>query len=143
MLNRERIQGEQDVLRQAVAIWRKAQLLHEDPSRQGEPLARACAEEIASAHPEYEQDLFALLQDDNQLVAAYALLTLELMRSPRLVDLPEGLLGRRANVTLLSGSIKSSTDLGGLARQTQKRARERCFSTPAGVRRQVDRTLPG
>jgi hypothetical protein len=70
-----------------------------------------------------------LLSSPNQLLVAYALQTLELMGSPALADLPDELLERRQQVTLQSGSFRNSMDLGGLARQIRRRARERGRTT--------------
>jgi len=105
--------------------WRKAQVLYETPSWKGQPEARAIAEQIAGSHPECEPALASLIQDSSQLVAAYALLTLELMKSPVLQNIPPDVLQRRSKVTLVCGSVKTTMDLGGLARQIQKRAGER------------------
>lgn len=105
----------------AVRIWRKAQIVHQSPSWENRPEARAIAEEIAR-HPEYESALFDLLTDSNQLVVAYSLMTLELMSSSRLRELPAELLTNRANITIIMGSFANKMDLGGLARQIQKRA---------------------
>jgi hypothetical protein len=113
-----------ELLDRAIVIWRKAQVLHQAPSWKGEPEARAVAEQIAADRPECEPVLASLLLDKSQLVAAYALLTLELMRSSVLQSLPSEVLQRRANVTLITGSVKTTIDLGGLARQVQKRAKE-------------------
>ena len=66
-----------------------------------------------------------MLLQPNQLVTAYALLTLELMNSGKLGELPAALLADRSNVTLVLGSVKNGMDLGGLARQIQKRAKTR------------------
>ena len=77
-----------ELLERAVAIWRKAQILFEGLSWQGEPKAAAIVEQIAETHPEYEGDLASLLVDPSQLVAAYALQTLERMRSPLLENIP-------------------------------------------------------
>ena len=57
------------------------------------------------------------------MVAAYALKALELMSSPALAELPDELLERRQQVTLICGSFKNAMDLGGLARQIRKRMR--------------------
>jgi hypothetical protein len=120
-----------ELLERAVAIWRKAQLLFEGLSWQGEPKALAIAEQIAESHPDYEADLAALLFDPSQLVAAYALRTLERMRSPLLESIPSEVLQRRSRVTVNTGSIQMSTDLGCLAREAQRRARARAGLPPA------------
>jgi hypothetical protein len=109
------------LLDSAVRIWRKAQIVHQSPSWENRPEARAIAEEIAR-HPEYESALFDLLADSNQLVVAFSLITLEMMGSSRLRELPIELLENRSNITLLFGSFVNKMDLGGLARQIQKRA---------------------
>jgi hypothetical protein len=113
----------------AFALWRKAQVVHQAPSWDGKPEARALAEEIAASHPECEAHLAAALTNESALVVAYALLSLELMNSRLLQSLPEALLQRRSNITLVTGSFKNGMDLGGLARQLQNRAIER-LATP-------------
>jgi hypothetical protein len=115
----------QAYLEKVFAIWRKAQVVHQAPSWDGKPEARALAEEIAATHPEHEAALAAALADESALVVAYALISLELMNSRCLQKLPDALLQRRSNITLIAGSFKSSMDLGGLARQIQKHATER------------------
>jgi hypothetical protein len=119
-----------DLVDYAAGLWRKAQVLYETASWEGQPEARAIAEQIAASHPECEPLLVSLLLDSSQLIAAYALLTLELMGSPSLQNLPPVLLERRSNVTLIYSGIKTSMDLGGLARQVQKRARHRSSERP-------------
>ena len=119
-----------ELVDRTIAVWRKAQVLHEGPSWNGVPEARAIAEQIAAAHPECEPALASLLLDSCQLVAAYALLTLELMRSPLLKNLPSEVLQRRSNVTSVTGSFKTTMDLGGFARQVQKRALGRSIDQP-------------
>jgi len=114
-----------ELLDRAIGAWQKAQVLHEAPSWKGQPKARAIVEELAASHPECEPALTSLLFDSRQLVVAYALLTLELMQSPSLQNLPTELLQRRSNITLVCGSIKTAMDLGGLARRVQKRAKGR------------------
>lgn len=113
---------EAEVLRQAVAAWRRAQVVHQTPSWEGQPEARAAAEKIA-LHGRFESPLLGLLANSNQLVVAYALIALELMGSDRLASLPETLLANRSNLTLQFGSIRNAMDLGGFARQVRKRAR--------------------
>ena len=124
-----------ELLERAVAIWRKAQILFEGLSWQGEPKAAAIVEQIAETHPEYESDLASLLVDPSQLVAAYALQTLERMRSPLLENIPAEVLQRRSRVTRTMGSIMDKTDLGALARQAQRRARERAGIPPGSPAR--------
>jgi hypothetical protein len=109
------------LLAKAVPVWRKAQIVHQAPSWEGRPEARAIAEELAD-HPEYEPFLFGLLADPSQLVVAYSLMTLELMGSIRLKELPPDLLTNRSKITLMVGSFRIGKELGGLAREVQKRA---------------------
>jgi len=118
-----RMDAECDIIAKAVQIWKKAQVVYQEPSWDGQPPARAIAEEIARSYPECEQKLVDLLVDNHQLVVAYALLTLEIMRSATLQNLPPELLERRSNIKLMTGSIANAMDLGGLARQIQKRAK--------------------
>jgi hypothetical protein len=122
-----------DLVDRAVALWRKAQVLYEASSWEGRPEARATAEQIAASHPECEPLLASLLFDNSQLVAAYALLTLERMRSSVLQDLPSAVLESRSNVALVYSGIKTSMELGILARQVQERARKRASDRPTSV----------
>jgi len=122
-------------LERAVDLWRKAQVVHEGPSRLGFPEPLEAVFEVARDCPDCHDDLVRLLASESQLVVAYALLTLQMMGSGVLEDLPEDLLGRREKVTTDIGSFRSSMDLGGLARQVQKRARQR--------RREADGGGPG
>ena len=121
------------LLTRAIAIWRKAQVLFETGSWEGEPAAVAIAEELAAAHPECEPALVSLLLDASQLVAAYALMTLELMESPALRNLSPEVLQRGSRVTRTTGSIKDTQELGWLARRAQRRARERAGIPPAAA----------
>jgi hypothetical protein len=116
-------------LDRVVNAWRKAEVIHQSPSWNGQPEARALAEE-AALHPEHEAQFFELLGDPNSRVAAYALLALDLMRSERLTDLPEALLANRSKLTFHFGSFRSTNDLGGFARQIQKLASARESSSP-------------
>lgn len=120
-----------ELLDRAIAIWRKAQILYDGPSWEGQPRATAIAEQIAATHPEFEAHLASLLVDPSQLVAAYALWTLELIRSPLLENIPPEVLRRRSRVSVLMGSIQDTKELGWLARQAQRRARERAGIAPA------------
>jgi hypothetical protein len=47
------------------------------------------------------------------------------MNGPSLADLPNELLERRQQVTVLCGSIKTAMEFGSLAWQIRKRARKR------------------
>lgn len=125
------------LLERAIPIWRKAQVFYAYPSWEGEPRAVAMAEEIAQSHPECETALATLLLDPSQLVAAYALRTLETMESPLLQEIPPEVLQRRSRVTFTSGSIKWTTDLGWMARRAQRWARERAGLPPAPPSREV------
>ena len=108
-------------LAHALRLWRRSQIVYESPAWQGEPEPRGAAEAIAAAHPELHDSLVALLDDPNQLVAAYALITLELMRSSILGRLSESLLQRRDKVTCVMGSFSQPMDLGGFARRIRKK----------------------
>jgi hypothetical protein len=111
------------LLDEAARIWAKAQIVYESPSREGHPQARALVEQLAHL-PECHDGQLALLSSPSQLVVAHALQTLELMGSRALAELPDELLGRREQVTFQCGSFRNSMDLGGLARQIRKRARD-------------------
>ena len=90
-----------DLLQRAIALWRKAQVLYQGHSWQGQPEALAIVEQIAAGHPECEPMLADLLLDGNQLVVAYVLLTLEFMQSPVLLNLPAALATTFACLPLL------------------------------------------
>jgi hypothetical protein len=123
MLEPETSSGGETLVDKAVKVWRKAQIVHLTPSWQGQPEARVLVEKLA-LHPEYESSLVDLLAAPSQLVVAYSLLTLELMGSRRLRELPSELLTNRSNITLSLGSFRNGMDLGSLARQVQKRAKK-------------------
>jgi hypothetical protein len=131
----------EEIIKRAAAVWRKAQVLYETPPRNGQPEARAMADAIAADHPECEQRLLGLLDDPSQLVVGYALLTLEMLGSPALRNLPSDLLARRSQITLQNGSVRTSMDLGGLARQIQKRERERAERPNPGVTENTEKTI--
>jgi hypothetical protein len=114
----------EEIISRAVEVWRKAQVVYDCPPRLGYPEALAVAEEIAKSHPECESLLIDLLLDNHQLVVAYSLLTLKMMKSAALQNLPADLLQRRSNIKIISGSFANGTDLGGLTREIQKRARQ-------------------
>src|SRR5262245_57240664 len=103
-----------DRLERAVGLWRKAQVVHEGPTRLGFPEPLEAVLEIARGHPECHDGLVRLLAENNQLVVAYALLTLQMMGSHVLEELPEEVLGRREKITIDIGSFRNSMDLGGL-----------------------------
>lgn len=109
-----------EIVDRAIEVWKKAQVVYQSPSWEGRPEARVFVERIATEFRECERKLAELLEHENQLVAAYALLTLQLMGSRTLRTLPAQLLERRSKITLRTGSFSTSMDLGGLARQVQK-----------------------
>lgn len=121
-----------DALEFAVGLWRKAQVVHEGPTRLGFPEPLEAMLKIARDHPECHDGLVQLLSSENQFVDAYALLTLQMMESSVLENLPEDPLGRREKTTTDIGSFRNSTDLGGLAWQIQKRARQRRQAAEGG-----------
>jgi hypothetical protein len=108
----------------AVEVWRRAQVLDESPSWRGKPEGSAACESLAQ-HKEYEAAISSLLQHSSQLVVAYAIRTLHLMKSPILRSLPGQILQRREKVTVHSGSFRTGSDLGGYARHIQKIANEK------------------
>lgn len=122
-MERDISSGGETLIDKAVKVWRKAQIVYVGPTRRGQSEARALVEEL-SRHPEYEASLFDLLAAPSQLIVAYSLMTLELMRSGRLKELPPELLTNRSNITISYGSVHIGEDLGSLAREVQKRARE-------------------
>ena len=114
-----------EIISQARRVWAKSQVVYQEPSHQGKPEACYLMEQLVQCYPHCESKLVHLLGDVNQLVVAYALLTLEMLGSSVLCNLPPDLLDRRENLTLALGSFRIGMELGGLARQVQKRARER------------------
>ena len=70
-------------------------------------------------------DLDLTEEQSGQLVAAYALMTLELMESPILQNIPPEVLQRRSTVAMATRGVRTSTDLDSTARQAQRRARAR------------------
>lgn len=113
------------ILEGAIGLWRHAQVVHAGPTRLGCPEPLEAVFQIAKDHPECHDGLIQLLSSDNQLVAAYALLTLQAMGSRMLENLPQELSERREKITIDIGSFRKSMDLGGLFRQVQKRAKQR------------------
>jgi hypothetical protein len=111
-----------DLLERAALTWAKAQVLYERPPRLGESKELQLVQENAK-HPECEEGLIVMLASPNQLVVAYALMTLRWMRSPVLANLSDELLSRRENISVQCGSFRTKMDLGGLARQYRKEAR--------------------
>jgi hypothetical protein len=120
-----------EIVDRAVEAWKKAQVVYQSPSWEGRPEARAFVERIATEFRQCEHKLTGLLEHENQLVVAYALLTLQLMGSRRLRTLPAQLLERRSKITLRTGSFSTSMDLGGLVRQLQKSQSTSATGDPA------------
>ena len=113
------------VLDHAARVWAKAQLVWEEPSWEGQPEARAVAEKVAAGPLEWQEALVGLLSSPNQLIVAYALLTLEMMGSLALAELPEELMSRPGRVTFQCGSFRNAMSIGDYARQLRKQARQR------------------
>jgi hypothetical protein len=113
------------ILERAIGLWRTAQVVYAGPTRLGCAEPREAVFQVARDHPECHDGLVQLLFSDNQLVAPYALLTLQAMGSRMLEILPQELLERREKITIDIGSFRNSMDLGGLFRQVQKRAKQR------------------
>ncbi len=113
-----------DLLTDAVEAWKKAQTVRDSPSWNGRPEGRHFAE-VLSGRRDLEPQLCVILNHENQLVAAYAILTLELMDSKVVGDLPKELLGRKEKVTVIMGSFANKMELGAFARQRRKRWNKR------------------
>ena len=109
-----------DAFEGALIAWRSAQVVTD---RYGSE-ARQFLDQIAAEPEIYEERLVAVLEDSSQLVVAYSLLALDQMKSHALRSLPEPLLKRREQITMVIGSFKQSMDLGGLARQLAKKAKK-------------------
>jgi len=112
------------ILDRAVHSWEKAQVFHQGPTMGGVPKELELAQRIAAEYPQFHNNLTGLLASENRLVVAYALLTLRLIGSPVLANLPEDLLSRRGKI-IIGGCVVTSMDLAGLARQYQKEAGRR------------------
>lgn len=111
-------------LDRAVRLWEKAQVLYTTPTMSQQlPEPLAVAERIAGEYPQFHDALVDILTSPHQLVVAYALMTLRMMRSPILAKLSEELANRKEKVTIAIGCFLNSVDLGGLARQYRKEAR--------------------
>jgi hypothetical protein len=113
------------ILDRAIQSWGKAQVLYTGPTLTGLPEPLELAQKIAADYPQFHDGLVALLSSSDQLVAAYALLTLRMMGSPVLANLPAELLSRKGQVTVVMGCFLNAMDLGGLARQYQKEAQRK------------------
>jgi hypothetical protein len=111
------------LLRRAASVWAKSQLLHEEPTRAGIPLSLSLVDEIAERE-DCHVGLVELLSSPHPLVVGYALAVLARKASPILAELSDELCNRRENLSIQCGSVRTSMDLGGLARQYRKRARE-------------------
>lgn len=111
----------------ALTSWAKAQVVQVSPSFEGEPEESSWIERLAESREE-EGNLIQLLESENQLVVAYALVTLERMGSKKLNAEIDKLCGRREKITLLDGSFCTPMDLGGLARRMRK-SRDQNHST--------------
>jgi|SRR6478736_995341 len=109
-----------DDLISAVTEWRKAQVLYFTPAWRGRPQGRHFSETL-SLRRDLEAKLVEHLFDENQLVVAYSLLTLDLMGSDAIGKLPKTLLERREKVTTRAGSFSETFELGALASHIQKR----------------------
>ena len=111
------------ILDRAVGLWEKAQVLYATPTQSPElPAPLAVAQRIAGEYPQFHDALVSLLSSPQQLVVAYALMTLRMMNSPILAEVSDELLNRREKVTIAAGCFVNSMDLGGLARQYRKEA---------------------
>ncbi len=123
------------ILDRAIRLWEKAQVLYTAPTRLPQfPEPLAVAERIAGEYPQFHDALVDLLSSPRQMVVAYALMTLRLMRSPILANLPEELAQRKEKVTIAAGCFLNSMDLGGLVRQYRKEAKRRAGQTAAANR---------
>jgi len=112
-------ESEDSILEQAVEEWGKAQVLVDSPAWNGQPVARHLAEILKDRH-DLEIKLIELVNHKNQLVAAYSLLTLNLMDSTGLGNLPPELLQREDKITQKMGSFADKMELGAFARHIQK-----------------------
>lgn len=87
----------------------------------GRPGAQAALENIAARPKDFHDLLVASLSHPSQIVVGYCLLALDQMQSTALRNLPPELLTRRDQISIHLGSFRQSMDLGGLARQLNKK----------------------
>ncbi len=114
--------SEDHIFSRAVKAWGRAQELVNSPSWNGEPAARHLAE-VLKDRRDLESKLIELLNHKNQLVVAYSLLTLQMMDSAGLENLPPDLLQREGKITQRTGCFANQLELGAFARQVQKQWR--------------------
>lgn len=112
-----------DELEEIVRTWSKAQVMYDVPSFEGVPRARYLAESTAASRPDLKEALLDLSTHENQLVAAYAILTLRLMDPESLALVPESVGSRKDRVTLQQGSFRLTTNLGDWLRRMRRIAR--------------------
>ena len=109
---------------EAAVVWSQAERVYLAPPK-GDSDAWNAVERLAGkkACKQVESLLIDLLSHPNQLVVAYALFTLELMKSAACGSLPAQLLERKEKISVLMGCFLNKMELGAFARQVQKRNR--------------------
>lgn len=110
----------EEIVSEAVEVWKGAQLVNMSPVWKGRPRGRCLAEALA-ARKDCEEVLVKFLSHENELMVAYSLVALEMMGSSTLEDLPENLLERKQLITELRGSFGIELELGQFAREIQSR----------------------
>ena len=111
--------SQEDLLAKATVEWEQAQFLFIERAWRGKPVASHYVE-VLKTRSDLEPELVKLLSHPSQLVAAYSLLTLDLMDSSAVGVLPEVLLKRSEKLTKLMGSFADKMEFGAFARQIQK-----------------------
>ncbi len=107
-----------EAIAKALEEWGKAQIFKETEWKGASDSAYLV--DVLKNRPEVEDELVTLLTHPNQLVVAYSLLTLSLMRSSKLGNLPSELLDRKEKISRHSGSFREKMELGAYAKQVQK-----------------------
>ena len=118
------IESPQFILKRAIEEWCNAQVLFNCPTWRGQPVARHLVEQLRH-HPEIDEELIMLLSHKCQLVVAYSLVTLDMMDSPAVGNLPVELLARTEKITEVTGSFREKMELGAFARRTERFWRQR------------------
>jgi hypothetical protein len=114
----------EDLLVEAVSVWKKAQRVYSSLVWKGRPREGHLVQVLAE-RKDIESKLFDLLDCKDELVVAYVLVTLKKMDSESLNHLPLSLLERREIVREIDGSFAVEYELGEFAKTIQGQWREK------------------